>query len=71
MKYYVKAFYKDGTQKLGNLWGSTVINEKQYKRTDKYKSLVHGFKCPTSYWIIETEDGQFVEKIINKHETVY
>ncbi len=38
-KFYIEAYYPDGTQILGNLDGQTVIHASDYRRTNHYKNL--------------------------------
>jgi len=39
MKFYVEAYYHDGSIILGNLDGQCIIHAKEYKRTKMYKHL--------------------------------
>ena len=68
MKIYIEAYYKDDTQKLGNLDGQGIIRAKNYKRTNHYKMLS---SFPTlnncvKYYKLVTEYGLTLEIVQNK-----
>lgn len=63
-KFYVEAYYADGTPILGNLDGQGIIYAKSYKRTLHYKELVnrkfresvayHQIICANTQRVVET-----------------
>jgi len=69
MKYYVEAFDHNCKEILGNLDGQGVINAKQYRRTNFYKSL-HTRKTLNNrvykYHIV-TESDRTVEIVYNEN----
>jgi len=69
MKYYIEAYYADGSQILGNMDGQGVLHCRQYRRTDHYKFLKNGLrKCPVvAYWKIVTDSGRELEILNNKN----
>lgn len=72
MKYYIEAYYKDGTQILGNMDGQTVLNcvnplktdwVKRLKTTGRYKDHVISRK-PYSFKLV-TNDNKVLSSWIN------
>lgn len=63
-KYYVEAYYEDGSIILGNCDRQGVIYAKQYKRTLHYKSLRFGSSRVYEYKIL-TPNNQVLETIKN------
>jgi hypothetical protein len=67
MKYYIEAFYADGSQILGNLDGQTVIVAKRYTQTLVYKNVIAaaftGRHPKVAYWRVVTESGKVLETI--------
>ena len=69
MKLYIKAYYADDTQCLGNLDGQGIIRASQYKRTNQYKAL-STFKTLNNrikYYLIVDERERTIEKVNNLH----
>lgn len=73
MKYYVEAYYGDGTPILGNLDGQGIIHSPHFRRTNYFKwlsgNILKGWaprpKKP-AFWHIVTPDNIVVHTIYNK-----
>ncbi len=67
MKYYIEAFYADGSPILGNLDGQAVIHAKRYRQTLAYKNVIAaaytGRHPKVAYWRVVTESGRVVDTI--------
>jgi len=63
MKYYIEAYYDDGSQILGNGDGQAH----NYRRTLAYKNVIYaaytGRYPSVAYWRVVTESGRVVDTI--------
>ena len=68
MRFYVSAFYRDGTPILGNLDGQRSWEGKNYKRTTWYKRLPNHKTLNNKVYKyhIADESGRTLEVVMNQ-----